>query len=446
MLSASYKDHIKKTLLLAYPVCISQFGHIMVGVADTAMVGMIGTREQAAVALANSLFFLILVFSIGLSMGITPPVAAADAQNDIEKKSQLIRHGLFLNFISSIVLFVVLYCMTPLLRHMDQEADVVESAIPFFNVMIFSLIPLSFFFTFKQFTEGMSDTKMAMIVTILSNVLNVILNYVLMFGKCGIAPMGLMGSAWATFISRVVMAVWMFFYIYFSPKYKVYWKKLFPLNIKLDVSKKILGIGIPSGLQWVFEVGAFSVAALMAGWMGKTQQAAHQVALSLAAITYMVASGISAAATVRVGNFHGLKDKDGVKKAGITAYGIVIGFMSCSALMFIVLSSILPQLFSKDEQVIQLASSLLIIAAFFQLFDGTQVVGLGILRGLNDTVISTVVTLVAYWIIAVPISYCFAFKLNYGIQGIWWGLSIGLIVVAVFLYWRFKYLISHYLM
>lgn len=433
-----FKYHFRKTYLLAYPVCLSQLGHVMVGVVDTAFVGQIGTVEQAAVSLANSVYIVFLVFGIGVSYGITPLVAAMDSEKKHDDISSILKNGLFVNFVIGIILFLLLFSSSPFLKYLNQPKDVLLNAIPFFNVMIFSLIPLSIFFTLKQFTEGLSLTKMAMVISIGGNIINIILNYVLIFGKLGFAPMGVMGSCWATFISRVIMALWMFLYVRYYEVFEVYWKNYSAKKVLKNQMKKILDIGIPAGFQFVFEVGAFAFAAIMIGWIGSNELAAHQIALSLAAITYMIASGISAAATVRVGNYVGLKDNIQVRNAGFSALLMVLGFMFSCALLFILFRNILPHYFSLNENVIEISSSLLVIAAFFQLSDGAQVVGLGILRGLKDAKIPTYITLFAYWVAALPVSYILAFKFKMGIQGIWIGLLLGLTVAAFFLYYRFN--------
>jgi MATE family multidrug resistance protein len=278
-----------------------------------------------------------------------------------------------------------------------------------------------------------------MLVTVGSNLLNILLNYLMIFGHWGFPKMGLMGSCWASFISRVAMAIAMFLYVYYNKHFKKYWEGFNFRNISKDLTKKILAIGIPSGLQWFFEVGAFAFAVIMIGWISPDAQASHQVALSIAASTYMMASGLSAAASVRVGNQLGLKNREGVRTAGFSAFAIVLVFMSITATCFILFKDWLPGLFTKDLNVIRIASSLLVIAAFFQLSDGIQVVGLGALRGMKDVKIPTVITLIAYWGIGLPMSYILGFKYNLGAQGVWYGLSLGLTIAAVFLFLRFNY-------
>lgn len=439
ILSFDYKKNYRKTFFLAYPVMLSQLGHIMVGVVDTAMVGQIGTIPQAAVALANSLYVLVLVFGLGISYGITPLVAAADSSKNYSENAALLKHGIIINTAMGVLLFLLLLLISPVLNFFNQKQEVVDLAIPFLNVMMLGMIPLCIFSGFKQFTEGLSYTGVAMLITIGSNLMNILLNYLMIFGHWGFPEMGLMGSCWASFISRIAMALAIFLYVYYNKPFRVYWQGFNFRNISIGLTKKILSLGVPSGMQWVFEVGAFSFAVIMIGWISPAAQAAHQVALSIAAVTYMMASGLSAAASVRVGNQLGLKSREGVRIAGFSAFVMVLVFMSFSAICFILFRNILPTFFNKETEVINIASSLLVIAAFFQLSDGIQVVGLGALRGVKDVQIPTIITLFAYWGIGLPMSYIFAFKLNYGVMGIWYGLSIGLTIAALLLFLRFNY-------
>ena len=439
LFSANYINNYKATFLLAYPVVISQLGHIMVGVVDTAMVGQIGTIEQAAVALSNSLYTLVLVFGLGVSYGITPLVAAADSSKNHPENAALLKHSIIINTILGVLLFALLIAISPVLNLFNQKQEVVDLAIPFLNVMMLGMIPLCIFSGFKQFTEGLSFTRIAMLITIGSNLLNILLNYLMIFGYWGFPEMGLMGSCWASFISRVIMALAMFYYVYYNKHFKIYWQGFTFRNVSKKLTRKILGIGIPSGLQWVFEVGAFAFAVVMIGWISPDAQAAHQIALSIAASTYMMASGLSAAASVRVGNQLGLKSREGVRTAGFSAFVMVLAFMGLMAILFILFQHFLPTLFSKESNVISIATSLIVIAAFFQISDGIQVVGLGALRGVKDVKIPTIITLIAYWAIGLPMSYVFGFQMHLGVEGIWYGLSLGLTIAAVFLLWRFNY-------
>jgi MATE family multidrug resistance protein len=396
MFSKKSLSHHKQTFLLAYPVCISQLGHIMVGVVDTLVVGQLGSVQLAAAALSNSIFSLVMVLGIGISFGVTPLVAAADGNKDDSANMEWLRNMIVTSLISGIGLFLILFSCSPVLSLLDQPGEVVKMAIPFFRIQILSLIPLMIFLGFKQFAEGLSYTRQAMVISIAANVVNMILNYVFVFGKGGFEPMGMNGSVWATFIARVLMAIVMGFYIFYNPRFLKY-RAAFRLKyFSIEKIKKIFSLGIPIGFQYFFEVGAFAFAAIMAGWIGTKELAAHQIALILAATTYMMASGIASASTVRVGNHIGRKDLNGMREAGFSAYLLVFCFMFCCALIFILLNNFLPTLFIKEQDVIEIAAILIVVAAFFQLSDGIQCVGLGILRGLEDVKTPTFIALVSY--------------------------------------------------
>lgn len=432
------KDHFKKNITLAAPVMLSQLGHVMVGVADSIMVGRLGAVPLAAVSLGNSIFSIILMLGIGISFAITPLVAAAEGEKNYRKSAKVFKHGLYINLITGIVLFLLTFGGSYILLFLNQPEEVVEKAIPYLGIIALSLIPFMLFQTFRQFAEGLSFTKYAMYITVAANLANVGLNYVLIYGKLGFEPMGLNGAGWATFISRVAMPLAMGFYVIKGKPFRKYVQGFRFKGYSKKLTRRMLRLGLPTGLQYVFEVGAFSSAALMIGWLGAKQLAAHQIAISLAAVSYMMATGIAAAATVRVGNQLGRKDISNLRLAGFTSFAMGIVFMSVSCIIFILGNNFLPGLYINDDEVIKIASSLVIIAAFFQISDGIQVVGLGALRGLEDVRIPTIIAVVAYWIIGLPLGYLLAFPMNLGARGIWFGLLAGLSLAAILLSWRFN--------
>lgn len=434
----SYKYHFKKTVNLAYPVMLSQMGHVLVGIVDSIMVGQIGKEPLAASAFANNVLGIFLMFGIGLSYGITPLVAQADGQGEDKMIVRVLRHGILLCAIAGGTLFLLLLGLAQLMPYMGQPADVVLMGKPYFLIIAGSLVPLMLFQGFRQFAEGKSITKPTMFITIIANVINIIFNYLLIYGKLGFPEMGLNGAGWATFISRVVMAVGLGWFVWNYGKLKKYRAGFQLLKAKADLFKPMLKIGVPSGIQFVFEVGAFAMAAIMMGWLGTVPLAAHQIAISLVSLSYVMASGISAAATVRVGNQIGLKDAINLQRVGHTSFIIVLIFMACCSGLYIIFSNYLPSLYVKEEEVICIASSLIIIAGCFQLSDGVQVVGLGSLRGMSDVKVPTYITLAAYWGLAIPVSYLLGFTFELGPNGIWYGLSIGLTVAAIALYLRFQ--------
>jgi len=429
--------HFRTTFLIAYPIVLSQLGHITVGVADSIMVGELGTDPLAAVSLANSIFSLVLMFGIGVSMAITPLVAAADGEGDSHKSGIIFRHGLVINILSAILLGMLILGGSSLLYYLEQPEDVVVLTIPYLLIVTSSLLPFMFFQTFKQYAEGLSFTRTAMFITLSANLLNILLNYLLIYGKYGFPALGLNGAGWATLISRIVMAIVMVMYVrrasWFQPGIIIQ-----KLQKKLVV--RMLKIGVPTGFQYVFEVGAFSCAAIMMGWLGAQALAAHQIALNMAAVSYMMVTGIAAASTVRVGKQLGQKDIPNMRRAGFSAFLMGLILMAVSAVVFVAGKYFLPSLYIDEPEVIELAGSLLIIAAFFQLSDGAQAVGLGILRGMADVKIPTLITLIAYWIVGLPVGYWLAFPMDMGPHGIWFGLLISLTIAAVLLFVRFHYI------
>lgn len=432
----SYRIHFQKTLSIAYPVMLSQLGHILVGVADSIMVGKLGAQPLAAVSLATSIFSIILMFGIGVSIAVTPLVATADGQGSYKRSGLIFKHGLLINTVLGILLCLLIIGTSFLLYSFGQPPQVVDITIPYLAIIAVSLIPFMFFQSYKQYAEGLSFTRVAMYITVSANLLNIFLNYLLIYGKWGLPALGLNGAGWATLISRVGMGIAMMVYTINTSWYKA--RKTQIKGFSKSLIQRLLKIGIPTALQYIFEVGAFSFASIMMGWIGTKALAAHQIALNLAAVSYMVATGLAAAATVRIGNQLGKKDIPNMRRAGFTAIMMGWGLMLFSAIMFILFRHALPTLYIDETEVIELATSLLVIAAFFQLSDGSQAVGLGLLRGMADVKIPTVITLFAYWIVALPLGYWLAFSLDWGPQGVWIGLLSGLSISAVLLLFRFN--------
>ena len=438
---SKYRSHYKSTLTLAIPVVISQLGHTLVHTADSVIVGhFAGTIPLAAVSLVNSIFIVALVIGLGISYGLTPLIAQESGRNNKEECGKLLVNSLLINAIIGILLYLLIYYGSLFfIDRMDQDPEVVVQAKPYLGLLGFSIIPLMIFMTFKQFAEGLGFTKQAMMISLWGNLINVCLGIIFVKGLFGIEPMGVRGVGWSTLIDRIIMAIVMFIYVLKSKYFKDYLKSFTYKSVDKFRSLKILRIGTPVALQYTFEVSAFSVSAILIGSIGAIEQAAHLVAINLAAITYMMASGISAAATIKSGNNFGKEDFLNLRLSAISSYHIVLIFMAIAALLFAGLNEYLPLIYTSDKAVISIAAQLLIIAAFFQLFDGTQIVGLGILRGLGDVNIPTLITFVAYWIIGIPAGYYLGIVLGWGANGIWYGLTSGLLISAVLLFTRFHY-------
>lgn len=436
-----YKPHYQTTLKLAIPVVISQLGHTLVQTADSIIVGhFAGTIPLAAVSLVNSIFTVVLVIGIGITYGLTPLIAQESGRRNFKECGRLLSNSLLINAIMGILLYILVYFGSLLIiDNMGQTPEVVRQARPYLGLLGFSIVPLMIFMTFKQFAEGLGFTKQAMMISLWGNALNICMGVIFVKGLFGIAPMGISGVGWSTLIDRSIMAVVMVIYVIRSKHFKVYLKSFALRSIGKLRSLSILKIGTPVAMQYTFEVSAFSAAAILIGTIGSVEQAAHQVAINLASMTYMMASGISAAATIKTGNNYGKEDFLNLRLSAISNYHIVLIFMSVTALLFVGFNQYLPWIYTSDKSVINIASQLLIIAGFFQLFDGAQVVGLGILRGIGDVNVPTLITFIAYWIVGLPVGYYLGIYLGMGANGIWYGLTLGLLVSAGFLFIRFHH-------
>lgn len=439
---------------------ITQAGQIMVNLVDNFMVGGLGGKydyivdEQlgktalGAVSIGNAVFITALVVAFGFSFAISPLVAAADAKNDKKEVSRIFSHGMILNLSLAAIMLAILEFARPLLYHLGQPEDVVEMAIPFLSIMAWSLIPIMIFQTFRQFSEGLSLTIPVTIATIIGNIVNIILNYGMIYGYLGFPRLEVTGSGWGTFIARFSMLFSLIIVLYTFKKTKTYLQTVQFKVFDKNTFKRILRMGVPTALTSFFEVSTFACAAFVCGYAltndaagiqsAKTHLAAHQIAISLASTSFMMCMGLSVAATVRVGYQMGLKNFKVLREAGLSTIYMAIGFMTLCGILMILLRFQLPTLYLDNQEVINLAAQLLIIATLFQLSDGIQLVVLGALRGMQDVLIPSVITFVAYWLIAIPIGYKLAIDYQMQSIGMWIGLFIGLTVSAILLFLRYN--------
>jgi MATE family multidrug resistance protein len=415
-------------------------GHTLVQTSDIIIIGhFAGTIALAAVSLGSSIFSVFLLIGIGISYGSTPLIAQNNGRNDYAECGQLLSNSLFINMATGVVLFAVVWLGAIFgLGYLHQSPQVESQAKPFLMLLGLSIIPMLVFNTFKQFAEGLGFTKHAMMISIWGNILNICLGIIFVKGLFGITPMGIRGVGYSTLIDRCVMAIVMSLYVFRSAHFKKYLKAFALKNIDRVRGLKILQIGVPVAMQYTFEIGAFSGAAVIIGTISYVELAAHQVAINLASITYMMSSGLAAAAAIKSGNYFGAKDHQNLRTSALSSYHIVLLFMFITALLFTFGNHLLPWIYTSDNKVIVIAAQLLIIAAFFQLFDGAQVVGLGILRGMGDVNIPTIITFIAYWIIGLPIGYVLGINLHLGVTGVWYGLVLGLMASAIMLFIRFQ--------
>ena len=442
-----YTGEFKTNIRLASPVILGMLGHTFVALADNIMVGQLGTAELAAVSLGNSFIFIGMSLGIGFSTAITPLVAEADGAGDIEGGKQALKHGLVLCTLIGLALFLLILLAKPLMTLMDQPPEVVILAIPYLDLVAVSLVPLVIFQAFKQFSEGLSQTKYPMYATIVANVINILLNYLLIFGALGFPKMGIIGAAIGTLTARVIMVVMLWTVLKNKKKFTPYVTGFNFRKIERKVMNKITSLGFPSALQMFFEVGIFTAAIWLSGVLGKNPQAANQIALNLSSMTFMFGMGLGVAAMIRVGNQKGRQDFPELRRIAQSIFLMTLLMEIIFAFIFLTGRFWFPTLYldlgdlsnyADNTEVVTLAAQLLLVSAFFQISDGLQVVILGALRGLQDVKIPTAITFVAYWIIGFPLCYYLGLHTGLKSTGIWIGLLAGLTASAIMLYIRFN--------
>lgn len=442
-----YFKEFRYNFKLAYPIIISMIGHMIVGIIDNIMVGKIGTVELAAASFANSFVFLAISLGIGFSTAITPLVAISDAEKNDSNGKKILTTGTVLCIVLSLFLFGLLIGIKPLFELMNQPQEVLVLAKPYLNIVSLSLIPLIIFQSFKQFTDGKSLTKYSMYATILTNILNIFFNYVLIYGIWIFPQMGMIGTAYGTLISRCAMLVFIIIVLRNNKQLKYFMSGISLKNFCFNKAKKIINVGIPSAMQSFFEVALFTGAVWLSGMIGTNYQAANQIALTLASFTFMFANGLSVAAMIRVGNQIGLKNYSKLKVVVTSIILMTIILYTFFALLFLIFKEELPLLFlnindPRSQNVLEISSYLLLIAAVFQISDGLQVTILGALRGLHDAKVPMIITFISYWVVGYPVCIYLGLYTPLKAEGIWYGLLAGLTVSAGLLYFRLKYKIK----
>ncbi len=437
-----YKEDFRANTKLAVPIILGQLGQIATNLADNLMVAKLGPANLAAVSLSVAIFIIFAIVGLGISFSLPPLLAEAHAAKKYNRISRYFKHSLFINLSYALISLTGMLLLIPMLKCMGQEQDVIALAKPYMRICAFSMIPMMIFQTFRCYSDGMSETLPPMIAMIIGNVLNIGLNYVLIFGKFGFPELSISGAALGTLIARFAM---FFILVGLLIKWKDLWTYITRINFKQNqklIIQKMLSISIPISLQLLFEVSAVAGVAIIMGILGKEEQAGHQISINIASIPFLICSGLSMAAAVRVGNQLGLKSRDGMHRAGMSSFIQVLFLMITVGAIIFLLRHILPTFYLDDPEVISIASTLLIYAAIFQIPDGLQVVTLGALRGAQDVYIPTLITFIAYWIVGIPIGCLLSFYWNLGPEGLWIGLVFGFLVSSVLLQFRFRFILK----
>ena len=435
---ARYKDQYRQNLTLAIPVVLSQAGQVLVQLVDNAMVGRLGALPLAAVSFGGSVFFMLMTVGVGISLGLTPLVGVSYSQRDHSTSATYLQNSILLYGILGLILFGLSQALVPFMYHMGQPPEVVEMAIPYFNYLAWSLIPLLIFLSFKQFLEGVGNTRIAMTIIIVSNLANILFNYLFIYGKFGCPELGAAGAGLATLLSRIITPIWIILYFRRKSSFNRYFALFRWKHFAWKKIRSLLTMGIPIALQMFMEGSAFVLTGIMMGWIDTYQIAANQITSVISNLAFMIVLGISAATTIRISHEYGQGNLTALKRAATASYHIGLAWNIFTALTFILLRNYIPLLFTSDPETVRIASTLLLFAAIFQLSDGLQVVSIGILRGLQDVRIISVIAFISYIVINLPVGYLFAFTLGLGASGLWMGLILGLSTAAVLLIRRFR--------
>lgn len=435
----AYLPYYRRNLRLAFPVMLTQLGAALVGLFDSIMVGHYGTADLAAVSFSNALFFTVMVFAMGALMAVTPLVGyAVGAGESKEHISGLLANGMIFTLLVTILALVLLVPCIPLLHRFGQEEDVVLAARPYFTLIVLSIVPFLFFCLCKQFLEGLGNTTVAMVITVACNLLNILLNYVFIFGHWGIRPMGAEGAGLATLIARTLTAVCFVVVILMRRDWRQYLTLIQRRMFRWQEIRQFIRIGVPIGFQSFVEAFLFTASFVIIGWISKESLAAHHIANQMADMTFMLAMGIGSATTIRVSHQLGKGDLPAVRMASRASVHLCLMMNTIGALVMITLRNYLPYVFTSDPEVISIAGTLILIAGLFQYADGLQCIGGAMLRGIQDVRVPMRIAYIAYLVVALPLGIVLTFPLGLGAKGMWIAFVIGLAIPAVCFHIRFQ--------
>ncbi len=442
-LLSTYKPYYKANLQLAFPVILSQIGQITVQLADTAMVGYYGGDDPtplAAVSFATSIFYIVFVAAMGLSFGLTPLVGEHFARGEKRQVSELLQNGVVLFSVIGSLSVGMLVAIRPLLGMLGDimtggdgsTAGVVEQALPYFDSLVWSVLPIMVVCTVKQFLEGVGNTRIAMVTVIIANTVNILLNWVFIFGKCGFEPMGAVGAGYATLIARILQAVILAGYFLLTPRFREYTSELFSRSmVRLRTIYNILKVGTPIAFQMLMEASAFVVAGIMVLAFGAHAVSAYQIGTNMMNVTFMIVVAIGSATTILCSHIYGRRDFSTLRRTVNAAYMMGLAWNVTVAVLFIIFRYDIPRLFTSNEPTIELTATMLIFIALFQVSDCLQAISISILRGLQDVKVIMPIVIISYVVFNIPVGYFLAFDCGFGAVGLIMGFIVGLSTCAL---------------
>ena len=434
----NYIPHYKASLKLGLPIVIGQLGMIVLGFADTLMIGHYGTNELAAASFVNNLFNLAIIFATGFSYGLTPIVGSLFGCKENQAIGRFLKNSLFTNGVMGILLTLVMGFIYFNLHRMGQPEELLSLIRPYYLILLTSLIFVLFFNAFKQFADGITDTKIPMWILITGNTLNIIGNWLLIYGYLGLPRLGLLGAGIATLFSRIMMP--MIFIILFlkAKRYQIYKKGFIEGNINKADFKQLNKIGLPVALQMGMETASFSLTTIMVGWLGTIALAAHQIMLTVGQLGYMIYYGMAAAVAVRVSNYKGQNDFENIRRSANSGFHLIVYMSIILSLILFLLKNNIGNWFTNDVEVSKIVSLLILPFIIYQLGDGLQCNFSNALRGIADVKPVVYIAFIAYFLIALPIAYLFGFIFDWGLIGIWISFPFGLTSAGVMFWLRFQ--------
>ena len=439
---STYKEQYRQNLRLALPVVLTQLGQIFTQFTDNLMVGRYGGNDPlplAAVSFGGSVFFILFIASIGIAMGMTPLVGERYVQGDRIHSARLLQNGILFYGLLGVAMSAIQYAAIPLLYHMRQPADVVDMAIPYYKMLVWSMPPVMLFFAFKQFLEGVGNTRAEMYATIVANVANIGFNWIFIYGHWGFPEMGAEGAGLGTLLPRVIGMAIMIGYFCARSRYRQYFGWFSWRGFSLRRIGELFRMGGPISLQMFLESSAFVGTGIMMGWFDKQTLSANQITMTIGNCAFMIVMSIGAATTIRVSHCYGARNFGELSLAARASYHLVLAWNALAAVLFISLRHVIPTLFTSNPEVIAITSQLLVLAALYQLSDGLQNVSVGILRGIQDVRIIMPIAFVSYWLLNLPVGYLLGFTLGMGPSGLFLGFSFGLSAAALLMILRIRH-------
>ena len=431
------------TWKLSTPIILGELTQMALGIIDSIMVGKISYQQLAAAALVNSVLNIPFVLGFGLTISVSQTVSMANGRRDNLKVSHYLYNGFWLCTIAAILIAVALQFSKNILFHLGQDIEVATLGAPYLQLMGWSIIPMMMFISLKQFADGLERTRTAMLLSIAALPINIFINWLLVYGNGGFPRLELTGAGYGTLITRILILLIFMVVLFVHPFFSRYIAvRKNQWNLRLHTIKELLHIGIPSSLQVTMESGAFAVSRIIIGTLGAVQLAANQIALSCASLAFMISWGLAQGASIRVSNAWGRNNWKDINSIGKTTLisGIIYGILG--VLFFVSFRYALPLAFNNDATVMALASVLMLYAAVFQISDATQVIAVGLLRGIKDVKVPTLYIAIAYWVVGIPVGCLMAFTFKMGVTGMWIGFVSGLTFSSVFLNYRFFKLLN----